>query len=57
MSSWKKVKRSGCFRRKVQKERDEMMKKAMEIAEEFRKKGKLLNFVIVEHKQLYCDPR
>lgn len=37
MSSWKKVKRSGTFRRKVQKEREEMLKRALEVAEEFRK--------------------
>lgn len=38
MSSWKKVKRSGTFRRKVQKERDEMLKRALEVAEELKKK-------------------
>lgn len=38
MSSWKKVKRSGTFRRKVQKERDEMLKRALEVAEELKKR-------------------
>ena len=38
-ASWKNVKRSGTFRRKVKKERDEMLKKAREFTEEQRKKG------------------
>lgn len=37
MSSWENVKRSGAFRRKVQKERDEMLKRAREVTEELRK--------------------
>lgn len=41
MSRWKKGKRSGTFRRKVQIEREKMSKRALEVAEEFEKMGTL----------------
>lgn len=57
MSSWKKVKRSGTFRRKVQKERDEMLKRALEVAEELKKKGNKMISVGAQQNQFYFGQR
>lgn len=39
MSEWKKTRPSGAFRKRVQKEREEIMKKAREVTAELRKKN------------------